>query len=237
MGAGVPTPVDLPSGVEVEPEIRLLVKSAALTYFAEAAYSSQVDERTYKAVTLGAYYRLSENFRGGLFYRRQYGVRHDADWIKGPVGWYWNNANNRGEDVLILDASPRVKLEFLPGRSWTGELKNRYFYNTFNSQSTFVTRPGLTYFWLRNEKPFVNVFLQYEIYFPLNYGVKTIYETWAYLGALYNIMPTFQLAGYVARKSETWGNTPEFFKLSGETYSVQATTTVLGLVAVFNLGR
>ena len=180
-------PGKLASGLfNPELDARLFLKHEPWLLYAEIYDSWQTDSRNQRSVTLGTYYRLLDNLKVGAFYLGQQGVRHDEDWQQGSDGvWHWADTRSRLENVLVLDASPRAELEFLPGTHWVGELKARYFYNFTESDSrqALVLRPGLTYFWLRDGQPFLNFFLQYEMWFPLGFGSKTIYETWAYLGA------------------------------------------------------
>ncbi|HET6486076.1 MAG TPA: hypothetical protein VFH83_06630, partial [Spirochaetia bacterium] len=72
----------------------------------------------YRSVTVGGYYRVIPNLKLGAFYRLQAGARHDDDWIQtgpNPDDWGWQDTTSRWENVLMLDASPRFLLSFLPG--------------------------------------------------------------------------------------------------------------------------
>jgi hypothetical protein len=230
-------PVRLPSGAEPEGVVRALLKHEPWVLSAELYDSWQTDGRNERSVMLGTYYRLLDNLKVGAFYLAEEGVRHDEDWVKGPDDiWGWANTNSRLENVLVLDASPRLELGFLPGRNWVGELKARYFYDFFDSQQMLTLRPGLTYFWLRDGQPFLNFFLQYEMWFPLGFGQKTLYETWAYLGALYHLADQVQLGGYGALKQQFWSSTPAYTQETGNSYVVEGDSTVIGLLAVFQFG-
>ena len=228
-------PGSMSGGVEPTLNLRFFLKQKPLSYFAELSEASQTDHRQYEGATLGAYYRLMPGLTVGGFYRREYGLRHDGDWKNETGTWAWSNTNSRGEDSLILDVTPRLTLDFLPGENWVAELKTRSIFNTFSGEKTLTLRPGLTYFWLKENEPFLNFFLQYEIYFPLNYGVQTIYQSWLYLGTLYHWSHSVQAGLYGALKSETWGGTPGFVAQGGAAYSVTARTFVVGAVAVFQL--
>jgi len=230
-------PGNLPSGTEPEITARFFLKHEPWLLYAEVYDSWQTDSRNQRSVLLGSYYRLADNLKVGAFYLAQEGDRHDEDWIKGADGtWQWANTNSRLENLFVLDASPRLMLGFLPGERWVGELKTRYFYNFFDSEQSLVLRPGLTYFWLKGGAPFLDFFLQYEMWFPLNFGHKTIYEDWAYLGALYHLADYAQLGGYVAYKQQFWSSTDAYSGLTGNSYVVEGDSTVIGLLAVFQFG-
>lgn len=231
----IPNP--LASGVEPEATLRLFVKHEPWLLYAEAYGSWQTDNRAYRSILVGSYYRLFDNLKVGAFYMGQQGARHDDDWIKGSDGvWQWANTNSRYESVIVLDASPRASLSFLPGKNWVGELKTRYLFDFYDSLQTLVVRPGLTYFWLKGEQPFMSFFLQDEMWFPLNFGSKTIYENWSYLGALYHLSGQVQLGGYGAIKQQFWSSTPAYTSLTGKTWVVEGDSTVIGLLAVFQFG-
>lgn len=120
------------------------------------------------------------------------------------------------------------------------EAKTRYHFNTFNSQHTLTFRPGLTYFWLRGLDPFLNFYLQYELYLPLNYGVSTFYETWLYAGTLYHVSKRVQAGFFGALRNLTWGTTEAWTKdpeWANDTYQVDFKSLVLGLVLEFQFDR
>jgi hypothetical protein len=236
-GAGK-VPDNLPTGVQPEASLRVFERHEPWLLHAEVYASSQTDSRAQYALLAGSYYRLLDNLKVGAFYLAETGVRHDADWFKDPADgtWKWANTNGRVESNVVLDASPRAELGFLPGGSWVGELKLRYFYDLFDSEQSLLARPGLTYFWLREGRPFLNFFLQYEMWFPLNFGHRAIYDSWAYLGALYHLSPVVQLGGYTAYRQQWWSSTQAYTNLTGQTYTVEGDAAVLGLLCVVQVG-
>ena len=82
-------PRDTAFGVEPEAIGRVFVRHGAIQYLAEADLRQDVDQRRFRAVTLGAYYKLRRELRAGLFYKRQYGLRHDDDWVRDPANGDW----------------------------------------------------------------------------------------------------------------------------------------------------
>lgn len=228
------SPTPAPFGTGPSLEARGFFNDGSFTALAEAEEFWDTDNRHVQTFSLGGYYRLLDFLKLGFFYRLAFGLRHDNDWInQNGSSWAWADTSGRGESFMIVDATPRVLLSFLPGESWVGELKTRYFYNFFNQQQTLTLRPGLTYFWLKDDQPFLNFFLQYEMYFPLNYGQATIYEQWLYLGALYHWSKAFKVGPFVAYHAENWGTSASYFAKFNQTYLIQDDSVLYGLTAVF----
>ncbi|MCS6972105.1 MAG: hypothetical protein N2Z22_08120 [Turneriella sp.] len=165
-------------------------------------------------VLLGSYYNITNALMVGAFYRYAQGERHRNDWIgskKAPVNnwdWFWLNTNNRPEHTAIGDVTWRFKASFLPGENWIFELKNRLWYTAYNEarydtadnwgrhaarveETRYVLRPGLQYFWLDGDQPFMTFFLQYEAHFAVNFGRRSLVESWVYLGQLYHLTTEF----------------------------------------------
>lgn len=226
----VPT---VPGGVEPGGSVRLFLNHDRLSYYAEMTGADETGGRAFDRTLLGAYYRVLHGLKVGAFYGRAYGLRHDEDWVSNAGGWAWNNTNSRGENLIIGDVTPATELEFL-GENWVGEFKTRYIYDTFNGQQSLVLRPGLRYFLMRGDEPFMNFFFQFEALLPLNYGVQSIYEKWAYVGALYHVNDHVDVGGFTAAKWETWGSTASFINSGGPAYAITTQTWQIGAVGVFN---
>lgn len=228
---------NIPYGVENEQSLRVFarikdaLRSQDLSYFFEYRRSAQTDSRRTGVFTVGPYFRAHENLTVGAFYRRQYGMRYDEDWIN-DGSWHWADTRSRGENIFIADAIPRVLLDFLPGWSWRGELRARYLWSSFASKQTLALRPGLNYFWLRDGEPFLTFFAQYEMFLPLNYGTRAVTETWEYLGAVYTLNSTFDLGAYGALKHMFWNQTEPFQNRFGRSFEQRADSFVIGLVAI-----
>jgi hypothetical protein len=190
-------------------------------------------ELRYRALTLGGYWRLHRNLKLGAFYRLQFGVRHDDDWVALNPGWAWRDTRERAEHVLILDASPRFGLDFLPGRDWVFMFKARYLYNTFNAQQSVLLKPGLSWFLLIDRQPVLNLSLSYEVYLPLNFGGTLVYQHYPYLNALWHMNPNLMLELGGAWKSAAW-STSQDVKNSGQPgYTVDARSLVISLGVLF----
>lgn len=223
----------VPGGVEPGGSVRLFLNHDKISYYAEMTGAAETDGRNFDETQLGAYYRLFHNLKVGAFYGRAYALRHDEDWASVNGTWAWNNTNSRGEDLIIGDVTPLTALEFLPGKNWVGEFKIRYIYDAFNGQQSLILRPGIRYFWLDGDEPFLNFFFQFEALLPLNYGVQSIYEKWTYIGALYHLNDHVDLGGFTAAKWETWGSTQSYITKGGAPYAITTQTWQIGLLGVF----
>ena len=231
----VPTVPTVSSGIAPALNLRLFSDQGSFLLYSELAATSDTDQRTEKNFTLGTYYKLLPGIKIGAFYSREYGLRHYADWAPTNGVWSWTQTNARAEDFFIFDMTPRVQLNFLPTENWVAELKARYEFNAFNHEQTLMLRPGLTYFWLREDEPFINFFLQYEADIALNYGVQTVAERWLYLGGLYHVCNSVDLGAYAALKWQNWGSPPAYIAKGVLPYNVGAESTVIGLLAILHL--
>lgn len=167
-------------------------------------------EFRYQGLTFGGYYRLLRNLKLGAFYRLQSNVRHDDDWIEEGTAWLWADATGRREHVGMIDATPRFLLDFLPGRDWVFSVKNRYEYNFTTSEQTLLVRPGLTWFWIRNREPVLNVSAQHATYFSLNFGSVPWYRHGPYLSALYHLSRNIKLSLAASRQWIYWSESDVF---------------------------
>lgn len=180
--------------------------------------------------TIGSYYNIFNYLMVGGFYRYGQGERHRNDWVGSgwaPAAassvwdWFWLDTNNRPEHSAIADITLRQKIPFLPGDGWVFELKNRAIYTWYTDsryasrdnwgQSTaniaetkYVVRPGIQYFWLDGDRPFLTFFLQYEAHSALGFGTRSLVESWGYLGFLYNVTENMAVGLNVARAQWWW---------------------------------
>lgn len=223
----------VPGGVEPGGSLGLFLNHEQISYHAEMTGASETGGRAFDETLLGAYYRVLHHLKLGAFYGRAYGLRHDEDWTNANGSWAWTNTNSRGEDLLIGDITPVTELDFLPGKNWVGEFKTRYIYDAYNGQQSLILRPGLRYFILDDDRPFLNFFFQFEALLPLNYGVQSIYEKWAYVGTLYHLNDHVDLGGFAAAKWETWGSTSSYIAKGGAPYAITTQTWQIGALAVF----
>jgi hypothetical protein len=148
-----------------------------------------------QALTLGGYYRVHRNLKLGAFYRLGLGQRHDDDWIEANSTWIWRNTALRPEHTAIVDVTPRMLLRFLPGEDWVFAFKARYEITAYSESGTFemhqtaLLRPGLTWFWIVDREPVLNVALNYATYLSLDFGRTWWYRHGPYLNVAYHVSP------------------------------------------------
>ncbi len=233
--AAPPAPTDLAKGTEPGLFLRAFKDISGATLLAETGGVDETDGRNYREVTLGAYHDILPIFTIGGFYRRAYGLRHDNDWQSINGRWSWADSNSRGEDFLILDATAKFLVQGLPVRNATAELKSRLLHDFLNGDETLMLRPGLTLFWLKNELPFMNVFLQYEFDLPLNYGHRSVNERWLYLGALYRIARDIDFGGFFADKWQAWSNASAYDNKGGAPFTETAESEVVSALLIWHV--
>ena len=231
----IPVP---PEGVvEFEGRIAAFLKINDFQPLAELKARLEEEEREFRylSFTLGSYYRLHENLKVGAFYRVQRGERHDDDWVFTDPGWKWEDTRDRFEHLLMADVSPRFLLDFIPGKNWVLMLKNRYIFNTFNSEHTILVRPGLTYFLLYDREPLFNFSFNYYLYFPLNFGETTLYKHFPQVSVLYHASPLLKLELTGSYRTTFWSTSEEELEIDGEKYSEAYQRWVVGFGVLFNI--
>jgi hypothetical protein len=199
-------------GFEIHTHARLFYYHDDLSGMAEyvGRFEEPDLEFRYQSLTLGGYYRAHENVKVGAFYKVQLGARHDDDWVDTDPGWEWVDTSSRFEHLALLDVTPRFLLDFLPGGNWVVSLKNRYEYNFSDSRQSLLVRPGLTWFWLVDREPVLNVSAQYATYLSLNFGDKIWYRHGPYLNLLYHLTRFLQVDLSVARQTTYWSESVDF---------------------------
>jgi hypothetical protein len=214
-----------PNGIlELEGHTSVILQTGGFDFLADVTGRLEDAGLTfqYRAVTLGAYYRPITNLKVGVFDRLQAGVRHDDDWVSSPnpLPWSWRSTTGRLENELMLDASPRFLLDFLPGRSWVLMLKGRYIYNTYENQMSVMVRPELTFFWLVDREPLVDFQAAYEAYFPLNFGTTLIYESYPWLGIHYHLASEVMLELAGSFKTTVWSSSQQWLAAGNSPYQI-----------------
>lgn len=186
-----------------------------------------------RELTLGSYYHLRRGLKLGAFWRLQAGMIHDNDWIVRDTdrfaAWEWEDTRARWEHVLVLDATPSWRGDFLPGGNWVVELKSRLLANTFNGHKTLKLRPGATKHLLRGGAPWLSLNFQLEFYIPFNYGESLFYETWLYSGLMWHASPRWKPSLTLAFRNVKWGTSDSWRTLINETYESSYKAILLGL--------
>ncbi len=160
---------------------------------AEVLGSYRGDDPFRLSLTTGGYYRIHKNLKAGVFHTLQQGVLHDEDWEVSDGEWSWADISGRYEQVLTADLTPRFLLPGIPGRNWVFALKNRYGYNFYNEQQTYLLQPGLTWFLMKNRSPLISANGSYGFYFPLNFSESILYKQGPWVSIIYHMNPTLKL--------------------------------------------
>lgn len=162
-------------------------------------------EFRYNSLTTGTYFRAAPWLKVGAFYRLQGGARHLEDWTvidnpsPTPDEQYWEDVSPwRYENLLLLDATPRFLLPWMPGGDWVGAVKVRYEYNFYNNNQSLLTRPGITWVLMRDREPVLNLSLQIPLYFALNYNDRPLYGFGTYVIGLWHLEEQVKLEGRVS---------------------------------------
>ncbi len=162
----------------------------------------EVEQRQNQSYRVGGYYRLFKGTKIGAFLQRESGAYHDDDFELRMSKWWWANTNDRFENILIFDLTQRKLI-----KNWVAEIKLRYLYNISNENNfhTLKIRPGLTYFLMKDGRPWFNIFAQYEIYYPIkNYKKSMVYQDWLYFGGLYHLNDLVKIGSYISNHNESW---------------------------------
>ena len=204
-------------GFELSAHARLFGDVGPLEAMLEYAGTYETDrEAIVHRLTAGGYYRVHRNLKAGAFYRLQFGARHDEDWIKVSMDdWRWRDTSQRLEHVAILDLTPRLLLDFLPGSNWVLAVKNRYELTAFRQDDpvllhSLLVRPGLTYFLLRDREPLLNLSLQYATYWSLSFGDVPWYRHGPYLNVLYHLAPGLSVDASLGMQWVYWTESSDY---------------------------
>jgi hypothetical protein len=187
-----------------------------LRYDADQRFYDLPDIALYDGFAAGLYYRIHPNLKLGAFYRMQLGARHDEDWINDGSDWLWRDTTDRIEHVFMGDATPRFQMTLFGSTSWVLSIKNRYEITTYTQDAervilhSLLVRPGITYFWLRDREPILNLSLQYATYFSLNFGEKLWYQQGPYLSAIYHLLPGVTLGLNLGYQVSYWSESEDF---------------------------
>jgi hypothetical protein len=231
---------DPPEGfVELEMVSRLFLDVGEWDPMAELVgrFEGEKFEFGYRALTLGSYYRFHENVKAGAFYRVQQGARHDEDWdVRYDGDLKREKTTDRTEHVLIGDVTPRFLFDFLPGEDWVFAVKNRYHFNTYNSNQSLLIRPQLTYFWVENREPVLNVTGAYGVYLALNFSDQLVYEHTPYVDVIYHLTDATKLNAGAAYKTVHYAAEADSNRWDDSDYSADQSTWLLRAGVIFRLG-
>ena len=208
-----PIPVN---GIEASGFARLLLDFGDLDALASYSATYETDRSILgQSFMAGGYYRVHPNLKLGAFYELAFGQRHDDDWIEIGEAWLWRDTSGRLEHTFIADVTPRFLVPFLPGESWVFSLKNRYELTVYDqdetvTRNTALIRPGLTWFFVRDREPVINVSVQYATYLSLDFGSTWWYRHGPYASVIYHLTPFVLLDLQVGTQWIYWSDSAEF---------------------------
>lgn len=226
--------------VEFEGSLRAFGKSARWEPMGEFVGRLQFEgRRPMRSLMLGTYHKDAAWLKTGAFVRFQSGMRHDDDWAQRVDGfWEWRDTTDRNETVLVLDATPRAKLSWLPGGNWLGLLKTRYEHNTFNGQNLIKLQPELSWFWMRGLVPKAHFALRYEADLAVGFGRQALREQWVYASALWHSPGGLVVGPTAALREGVFETSSDFASQSGgRSYRALWRSYVLGFTAVYRFAR
>lgn len=219
----VPTESD--SGLNSKIVLRYFHKfSPKINSLIEYDWTKEELERKEKSIKLGFKYRIHHNIKLGLFYKRAYGLRHDDDWVWSNASWKWNETNSRGENFLIAEGGYKKLVN-----NFILETRFTYEHNFFNDQDAIKLRPGFTYLLLDGGAAYLNLFLNYEAYIPLNFSEKSIYQHGIYTGLLYHYSDIIKPGVFYNFKKSYWTSSKDFKARSSGSYEVANPSHHLGV--------
>lgn len=171
----------------------------------------------------GAYYRLHKNLKAGLFYNLKSGQRHDDDWVWKSGSWVWEDSSSRVEQTVSGDLTPRFLLPFIPGENWVFSIKNRYSYNFYDGQQSYFLMPAVTWFYMKERNPVLNIQGGYALYFPVNFSESLLYKQGPWLDTIFHLSQDFSLEWRAEYLTTHW-------TVNDDIVSTNALSTSLGLL-------
>jgi hypothetical protein len=225
--------------IDAQSRLQLVANLGAMDLLAEGLgqYSFLESALGYRSLTVGAYFRALPNLKLGAFYRVQAAARHNDDVtaiLVGSPDWQWADTSGRLESVLMLDASPRFLLPFLPGENWVLMTKTRLIYNaSYQNETSLLIRPELTYFWIVDRVPLLNASLSYDRYFALNFGEAPLYQSYPYLTLLWHATPELGIELGGGYKATTWSTSASWADAAWSSYAIPVRSWVASLGIVY----
>lgn len=220
------------TSVDLEGRAAMMATAGKFNPYVELKGTFHGDDKEfrYSSITAGTYFRTVDWLKIGAFYKLQKGARHLEDWqfdAGPPDTHWWNETSDRFEHLLYFDATPRFLLPRLPGKNWIAPLKFRYFYNFTNGDHSLLIRPGLTYVFMPDRKPLLNLTLNYNLYFALNRGDIPLYSHGPYLTVLGHINDWIKVEGKISYRYSV------YFKEDSGSWTLNSKRFTVGFGVIF----
>jgi hypothetical protein len=217
------------SGLETGIDFRALKQISHFILLGETKNRKEILGNDYHQLLLGSYYRLTKRWRVGLFMQGEQGLRWDSDWEKQGGQWRWQHLDSRWDFATVADSTYNNTIS----SNWVWEFKNRIFYYHSRQAAQLRTRPGLRYFILKDGQPWWQIYGELEAYIPLNYGKRSLYEYWCYLGRLYQVNSRFGIGPVISYRGRWFHSYDAFEKKTGKDFKTQFLSTYMGISAVY----
>lgn len=224
---GVPSPHSR-SGIENGLDLRLLKAIDQFVLTTEAKARNELSDRDYFSILLGSYYRFNNKFRLGLFSQAEQGLLWEESWKK-KNKWKWDQ-DYTWDYSTVIDATYSNK--FSSNLIW--EVKNRIHYYHEKERLLWKLRPALKYFFIEDGRPSWVTYSMVEIYTPINYGKRTVYEYWFYNGILKQFTDEFSLGPVISWRQRFLHSYDGFKKKWGKEYSREFNSIYLGISATYS---
>jgi hypothetical protein len=96
-----------------------------------------------------------------------------------------------------------------------------------------MARPELTWFWIRDRDPFMNISLSYEMYFPVNFGTTAVYQSYPWLTVLWHAAPEIGIEASGAYKTTVWSTSSSWSSRGWGSYSTPINSWAFSLGVVY----
>ena len=219
------------SSFDVEGRVALMANAGRFNPYMEmkGKFHGQEMGFRYSSISAGSYFKIAPWLKLGAFYRLQSGARHLDDWrfTAGPPDkHWWIDTKSRFEHMVYFDATPRFRLQWMPGKNWVAPIKIRYFYNFTEDLHSLLIRPGLTYVIMPDREPVLNLSLNYNLYFALNSGEIPLYSHGPYLSVLGHVNDWLKLEGRASYKYSIYSK-------NGGSWILNSSKFTVGLGVIF----
>jgi len=217
---------------DIEGRIAMVAQAGRFNPYIElkGQYHSLENQLRYTSLSAGSYFSIVPWLKIGAFYRMQMGARDLEDWqfeAGPPDRHWWLDTRGQIEHLFYFDATPRFHLSWLPGRNWVFPTKIRYYYNVSNRHHSLLIRPGLTYVFMTDREPLLNLSFNYNLYFALNTGDIPLYSHGPYLSVIGHVYDWLKLEGKASYRYAT------YFKEDGGSWTLNSSQITVGLGVIF----
>ncbi|MCF8058512.1 MAG: hypothetical protein K9K67_04395 [Bacteriovoracaceae bacterium] len=178
-----------------------------------------------KSIQLGVRYNLAPQWKTGLFIRKDYGLRHNEDWVWKSRGNYsWLDTKKRDEDSIIPFIQYKVRLSSFKGMAY--KLRIHYRHNTFNQQEDIFFRTGFI-----NILPANFIMInQINMTMPTNYSQRFITYYGYYFSLAWSMKPNITIGPEFSFNHQFWNESVAFRMRENDVFEVKNQNLRSGIV-------